>query len=158
MSAAKFLGTLLLLALLAGAVYFLFPNVLGSFGKGNLNVITLENITTASTTSAAPDWCQAQEFAVPIDQEVYGKNEIIGWDNVKNCCVQKYQGWNCALKDYGYVEQCFTSNLGGEIVYADANGVEINASKIQAFINDLMKDVVPNKPCYLEKYPEELRK
>ena len=166
---AKFFLIIFLLALLVGVLFLLFgnkfdptKNIYNSVFKNNSatiinTVATIDNNVQIITPPVSETWCKVQEITVPIDNEKYSRDRIIGWDSVSNCCVRQLDGFNCALLRESNVQYCFTGNIGGSVIWTNVEGYYVQASQYQAFINDLMKQNVLNKPCYLEKYPTLLK-
>jgi hypothetical protein len=171
MGAGKFFAVIFLLILLGGILFLLFGNKFAPtasiydkvFGEKAEEIVTaVSNVDkVAAKEIVAPpkenDWCKMQEIVVPSDREKYARDRIIGWDAIEECCVRQLDGWNCALKKDGFVQYCYTANIGGYVSWANVDGYFIDVTKYRSFILDLMKEEIPNKPCYIDKYPTLLQ-
>lgn len=103
------------------------------------------------------EWCYYEELFYKGD-EMPKKDTVMGWDKVNNCCLERVEGYNCALHKDSVVEYCYTAMIGGDIKYVKVNNVNVDKTIHKEFINDLDKFKIQNKPCDIEKYPEVLRR
>lgn len=103
-------------------------------------------------------WCKIQEINVSKGDEEPTTDKISGWDSINGCCVREVTGFNCALMKQSTVKYCYTSDVGGSIVWSSVDGVFIDAYSYKLFIEDLDKRQIENKPlCNVSKYPMLLR-
>lgn len=171
MQSKSFLIIFFLFILLIGVIFLLFggksevtkPYYDKIFGPKAATIVqTVANIDRLEDTviiqpPSENDWCKIQSITVPMDRESYVTDNIIGWDSIRECCVRKLTGFNCALHRDGMVKYCYTGEIGGQVLWASVDGYFINTSKYKLFIADLNKVAIENKPCYDEKYPQLLK-
>jgi hypothetical protein len=128
--------------------------VLNSFSSTKTTVTAEKTFIMPPTES---DWCKIQELNVDSNMEEPVRDRIVGWDDSEQCCVRRVDGYNCALHRESYTQYCDTGNVGGRIVWAMVDGYYINNDLYKAFIEDLDKVYIENKPCAIDKYPEVLK-
>lgn len=124
--------------------------------------IQIQSPITTSTNSVERlinnSWCQSQDILVNSeDKENPVSDKILGWDEIKSCCLRQIGGYNCALGELANVDYCYTSTIGGEIVYVTVNNYFVDTEEYQEFILDQDREYIENKPCDAEKYPATLK-
>ena len=102
------------------------------------------------------EWCKAQNIPVDESETSPVSIEIIGADNIQNCCIKYFKGYNNCLNQSAELEICYTSNIGGTIKSVKLNNKYVNPYYYQRFIQDIHKSYNPHyNPkvvCDLEIY------
>ena len=101
-------------------------------------------------------WCKEQVFSTVSDVRSPRVSKVLGWDNVKNCCVQEYTGWDCALNREVSLEYCYTGQIGGVIVWITVDDYYVSVNDFDLFFGNMRKESTP-EVCDKSVYPEELR-
>jgi hypothetical protein len=123
------------------------------FGKNNLKPITS---STAELEQKEIDWCKPENIFVDSSVEEPITRKVIGFDDNYKCCVRETFGFNCALQKNTVVSICYTSTVGGKIVYVKVDGVDVDIDSYNFFLEDLDKKHIDNKVCNIDKYPQVL--
>ena len=117
--------------------------------------------TVLDTQSYQPikdySWCISKEITVDKDdREKPVRDRIVGWDS-RGCCIREVSGFDCFLKKDVILRYCYTSNLGGEILYAKIDDYYLlNPNYYKTILNNIDKYEIENKICSSEVYPEEM--
>ena len=138
----------------------LHKKVFGIFSKKSLQPISSNEGIFSPEIVVLPkenEWCKIQEMRVSEIMESPSRDQIEGWDNIQQCCIRTVTGYNCALQRESHLSYCYTGNIGGIIKWASVDNYGILVNDYQRFFVDYSKDVIPNKPCDITKYPQELR-
>lgn len=122
------------------------------------NKVTFNERTIIQPPPSETDWCRIQEIQVnEEDREAPQRNRIVGWDLQDECCVREVQGFNNCLKKQTTLRYCYSSQIGGVIKYTTINGYYVDKDNYKSFLEDIDKYEIQNKPCDIEKYPQQLR-
>lgn len=162
----KFLVFLVIIIFISGWLWFfdMFGIKTKLSGKinlksltGSLNMINVkdemnkeEEFQPQNTLS----WCQPQLVSIGKNEYEPQEVNIIGEDNVNQCCVYKYKGVNNCLNKTQEVDICLTSTIGGTIKYIKIEDKYKNTQYYQQFINNLDNVYNPTlyNKCLLEIY------
>ena len=102
------------------------------------------------------EWCKAQNIPVDESETSPVSIQIVGSDNIQNCCIKNFKGYNNCLNQSAELEICYTSNIGGTIKSVKLNNKYVNPYYYQRFIQDIHKSYNPHyNPkvvCDLEIY------
>jgi hypothetical protein len=105
--------------------------------------------------SSVGDWCIPQDFAVSGGLYSPDKSKIVGWSVQDECCVQSYEGWDCALRKTVKLELCYSSVVGGVTKWVKLSDLVVPTGKYQLFYGNLRK-FGTDESCDLSQYPESL--
>lgn len=125
------------------------PFTVSSMDNNKLNELVLP--------PAEAYWCTVQEIDTGTDLELPARIRIVGWDNIEGCCVKLISGYNCALGKNIEMSFCYTGNIGGKVKWIIINGYYVNVANYKSFFDDIDKQAIPNKPCDVSKYQNELK-
>ena len=101
-------------------------------------------------------FCKIQEIDPGENIENPTRIRIVGWDAVENCCLKEIEGYNCGLQRFSMLQYCYTSNIGGSILYTTIEGYYIKDIYMKDVIEEFDKDLILNKPCDISKYPVQV--
>ena len=105
---------------------------------------------------AENQFCKIQEIDSGSNRENPTRIRIVGWDAVENCCLKEIEGYNCALKRNSMLNYCYTSNIGGLVLYTTIEGYYIKDIYMKEVIEEFDKEAIPNKYCDISKYPVQV--
>ena len=102
------------------------------------------------------EWCQPQNIPVDESETSPVSIQIIGADNIQNCCIKEFKGYNNCINQSSILQICYTSTIGGTIKTVKLNEKFMNPYYYQKFIKDIHKsynqNYNPKIVCDLEIY------
>jgi len=104
-------------------------------------------------------WCQIQEFSISEDKLKPLMDGIIGYDTIEDCCVKRVKGVDQCLNRQIDDLLCFTSNIGGGVIYFSIDGFRVDdlyKDDFNIFINNLKKSENLSECSDIGKYPDEI--
>jgi len=145
------LVTILFKIIIIGAIFcYIYFGVIHKPLPNFINKIKIpENNTLFDTQKVLEerDWCKAQVLNVGDSKEDPIWSKIMGFDTINNCCVEEYYGYDCALNKTLSIRYCYTSIIGGHVVWITVDGYYKIADNYKKYIDNLDKEHISNKFC-----------
>lgn len=100
------------------------------------------------------NWCRVQAISTGNNLDTPISNNILGFDLLNNCCVQRWIGYNICFQREITLEICYSASIGGELKFSRVDGYYLpNAYDYQTVLKDLKKTNVSGS-CSGNVYPE----
>ena len=126
----KFLIFIVIILLIIGVSYYydfintrnMIKNLFAS-GKEKVNNVMSSDVGSSKnkyqphTPEINLDWCNAQNIPVDNSETSPASIQILGQNQESNCCIKQVSGYNNCLNKSVNLNYCYTSNIGGKIVY-----------------------------------------
>jgi len=103
------------------------------------------------------EWCRVQAINTGDSLDTPISNNILGFDILNNCCVQRWVGYNICFNREVTLEICYSSSIGGELIFSRVDGYYlINPLDYKIVLTDLKKTNISGL-CSGNVYPEEFK-
>ena len=112
------------------------------FGGGSKNEVATP---TPVQLSNEIEWCKMQSISTGDDLNNPSTNTIRGYDTLHSCCLQEFLGWSSCENKEVKLEICYSSQIGGSLIYSRYNGYYLrNALTYKTILGDIHKTNVTN--------------
>ena len=152
----KFLIFLIIIFMLIGvSYYFDFINTrnmikkLFTSGKEKVND-AMSSDTGSSKNKYQPhtpevnlDWCNTQNIPVDSSETSPISIKILGQNQESNCCIKQVSGYDSCLNKSVNLNYCYTSNIGGKIIYVTIDDKYFSPYYYQQYIKNIHKSYNP---------------